>query len=161
MASQKREQAPALQGRLSPARREDKSRSLALLGMTNHESRVTAHASLQRRAGRRTRPAQEGGTQERPASEGRALHTNEETESGSKTRRGHDGSCPTRRKRPKRKAPASESGRYREERAVSLAWGTDFCWRRTWKRSPMPSGKMSVLSCRRARTRSVSSMPSS
>ena len=45
MASQKREQAPVLQSRLSPARREDKSRSLALLGMTNHESRVTGHGS--------------------------------------------------------------------------------------------------------------------
>src|SRR5208337_5053813 len=59
MASQKREQAPALQGRLSPARGEDKSRSLALLGMTNHESQVTSHESRLPPAGRR-RPLQGG-----------------------------------------------------------------------------------------------------
>src|SRR5208282_2735222 len=53
VASQKREQAPALQGLLSPARQDDKSR-------------VTSHASLLRRAGRR-RPLQRRKSDQRPA----------------------------------------------------------------------------------------------
>src|SRR5208337_985508 len=43
MASQKREQAPALQGRLSPARQDDKSR------VTSHEPRLPPAAGKQRR----------------------------------------------------------------------------------------------------------------
>src|SRR5271157_769000 len=90
MAAQRREQAPALQGRLSPARGEDneeeeEERSLdyatrratmrrgresrvAPLGMTNHgsrstshETRVTGHASLLQAGRRRTLHRGEGG----------------------------------------------------------------------------------------------------
>jgi len=161
MASSKREQAPALQSRLSPARREDNEEEEEERSLDPGE----AHGAHKPRSATR-RATMRRGRESRVAPLGMTNHESQVTgrdsrNTGQESRLPPAGKQKAATTHPSERRPRLGRGRYREERAVSLAWGTDFCWRRTWKRSPMPSGKMRVLSCRRARTRSVSSMPSS